>query len=36
LNFVIAVAGSLLGGLLFVTLTRTSQGPGSGDTDRDG
>jgi formate/nitrite transporter FocA (FNT family) len=33
LNFVIAVAGNMLGGLLFVTLTRTSQAIGSGDTD---
>jgi formate/nitrite transporter FocA (FNT family) len=33
LNFVIAVAGNMLGGLVFVTLTRTSQAIGSGDTD---
>lgn len=33
LNFVIAVAGNMIGGLLFVTLTRTSQAIGSGDTD---
>jgi formate/nitrite transporter FocA (FNT family) len=33
LNFVIAAAGNLLGGLLFVTMTRTSQAIGSGDTD---
>jgi formate-nitrite transporter family protein len=33
LNFVIAAAGNMLGGLLFVTLTRTSQAIGSGDTD---
>jgi formate/nitrite transporter FocA (FNT family) len=33
LNFVIAVAGNMLGGLLFVTLTRTSQAIGSGDSD---
>ena len=32
-NFVIAAAGNLIGGLLFVTLTRTSQAIGSGDTD---
>jgi formate/nitrite transporter FocA (FNT family) len=32
-NFVIAAAGNLLGGLLFVTMTRTSQAIGSGDTD---
>ena len=32
LNFVIAAAGNMLGGLLFVTLTRTSQAIGSGDT----
>lgn len=32
-NFVIAVTGNMLGGLLFVTLTRTSQAIGSGDTD---
>ncbi|HEV7808809.1 MAG TPA: formate/nitrite transporter family protein [Solirubrobacteraceae bacterium] len=32
LNFVIAVAGNMLGGLLFVTLTRTSQAVGSGDS----
>jgi formate/nitrite transporter FocA (FNT family) len=33
LNFVIAAGGNMLGGLLFVTLTRTSQAIGSGDTD---
>jgi formate/nitrite transporter FocA (FNT family) len=33
LNFVIAASGNLVGGLLFVTLTRTSQAIGSGDTD---
>jgi len=33
LNFAIAAAGNLIGGLLFVTLTRTSQAIGSGDTD---
>jgi len=33
LNFVIAVAGNMLGGLLFVTLTRTSQAIGSGESD---
>jgi formate/nitrite transporter FocA (FNT family) len=33
LNFVVAVAGNMVGGLLFVTLTRTSQAIGSGDTD---
>ena len=33
LNFVIAVAGNMIGGLLFVTLTRTSQAIGSGETD---
>jgi len=32
-NFAIAAAGNLIGGLLFVTLTRTSQAIGSGDTD---
>jgi formate/nitrite transporter FocA (FNT family) len=32
LNFVIAAGGNMLGGLLFVTLTRTSQAIGSGDT----
>ncbi len=32
LNFVIAVAGNMIGGVLFVTLTRTSQAIGSGDT----
>jgi formate/nitrite transporter FocA (FNT family) len=32
LNFAIAAAGNLIGGLLFVTLTRTSQAIGSGDT----
>jgi formate-nitrite transporter family protein len=33
LNFAIAVAGNMIGGMLFVTLTRTSQAIGSGDTD---
>jgi len=33
MNFVIAVAGNMLGGLLFVTLTRTSQAIGAGDSD---
>lgn len=33
INFVIAVAGNMLGGLLFVTLTRTSQAIGAGETD---
>ncbi len=33
LNFVIAVAGNMIGGLVFVTLTRTSQAIGSGETD---
>jgi formate/nitrite transporter FocA (FNT family) len=33
LNFVIAVVGNMIGGLLFVTLTRTGQAIGSGDTD---
>jgi formate/nitrite transporter FocA (FNT family) len=32
LNFVVAVAGNMVGGLLFVTLTRTSQAIGSGDS----
>jgi formate-nitrite transporter family protein len=32
-NFLIAVVGNMLGGLLFVTLTRTSQAIGSGATD---
>ncbi|HEX4363895.1 MAG TPA: formate/nitrite transporter family protein [Solirubrobacteraceae bacterium] len=32
LNFVIAAAGNMLGGLLFVTLTRTSQAIGAGET----
>jgi formate/nitrite transporter FocA (FNT family) len=32
LNFVIAAGGNMLGGLLFVTLTRTSQAVGSGDS----
>jgi formate-nitrite transporter family protein len=32
LNFVIAAGGNMLGGLLFVTLTRTSQAVGSGET----
>jgi formate/nitrite transporter FocA (FNT family) len=33
LNFAIAAAGNMIGGLVFVTLTRTSQAVGSGDTD---
>ena len=33
MNFVIAVAGNMLGGLLFVTLTRTSQAIGAGESD---
>jgi formate/nitrite transporter FocA (FNT family) len=33
LNFFIAASGNMLGGLVFVTLTRTSQAVGSGDTD---
>ena len=33
LNFAIAAAGNLVGGMLFVTMTRTSQAIGSGDTD---
>ncbi len=33
LNFVIAAAGNMIGGLVFVTLTRTSQAIGSGETD---
>jgi len=33
LNFAIAAAGNMLGGLLFVTLTRTGQAIGSGQTD---
>lgn len=32
LNFAIAAAGNLIGGVVFVTLTRTSQAIGSGDT----
>jgi formate/nitrite transporter FocA (FNT family) len=32
-NFVIAVAGNMLGGLVFVTLTRTGQAIGSSDSD---
>jgi formate/nitrite transporter FocA (FNT family) len=34
LNAVIAIAGNMIGGLLFVTLTRTSQAMGSGDTNK--
>ena len=34
LNFVIATAGNMLGGLLFVTMTRTSQAIGAGETDK--
>ena len=33
LNFAIAAAGNLIGGMLFVTLTRTSQAIGAGDSD---
>jgi formate/nitrite transporter FocA (FNT family) len=33
LNFAIAAAGNMIGGLLFVTMTRTSQAIGSGDSD---
>ena len=33
MNFVIAAAGNMIGGLLFVTLTRTSQAIGAGETD---
>jgi formate-nitrite transporter family protein len=33
LNFAIAASGNMLGGVVFVTLTRTSQAIGSGDTD---
>jgi len=33
LNFLIAAAGNMIGGIVFVTLTRTSQAVGSGDTD---
>ena len=33
LNFAIAAAGNMVGGVLFVTLPRTSQAIGSGDTD---
>ena len=33
MNFAIAVAGNMLGGLLFVTLTRTSQAIGAGESD---
>ena len=36
LNFVIAVAGNMIGGLLFVTLTRTSQAIGADDDSDDG
>ena len=32
-NFGIAVAGNMIGGIVFVTLTRTSQAIGSGETD---
>jgi formate/nitrite transporter FocA (FNT family) len=32
-NFGIAVAGNMIGGIVFVTLTRTSQAVGSGETD---
>jgi formate/nitrite transporter FocA (FNT family) len=32
LNFAIAASGNMLGGVLFVTLTRTSQAIGSGNT----
>ena len=33
LNFAIAAAGNMLGGLLFVTFTRTGQAIGAGETD---
>jgi formate/nitrite transporter FocA (FNT family) len=33
LNFAIAAAGNMIGGLLFVTMTRTSQAIGSGESD---
>ena len=33
LNFAVAAAGNLVGGMLFVTLTRTSQAIGAGDSD---
>lgn len=33
LNFAIAAAGNMIGGLVFVTLTRTSQAIGAGETD---
>jgi formate/nitrite transporter FocA (FNT family) len=33
MNFVIAATGNMIGGLIFVTLTRTSQAIGSGETD---
>jgi formate/nitrite transporter FocA (FNT family) len=33
LNFLIAAGGNMIGGLVFVTLTRTSQAVGSGNTD---
>jgi formate/nitrite transporter FocA (FNT family) len=33
LNFAIAAAGNMIGGIVFVTLTRTSQAIGSGETD---
>jgi formate/nitrite transporter FocA (FNT family) len=33
LNFAIAAAGNMIGGMIFVTLTRTSQAIGSGDSD---
>ncbi len=36
LNFAIAAAGNMVGGLLFVTLTRTSQAIGAGETNRPG
>lgn len=32
MNFVIAAAGNMVGGLVFVTLTRTSQAIGSGES----
>ena len=33
LNFAIAAVGNLVGGMVFVTMTRTSQAIGSGETD---
>lgn len=36
MNFVIAAAGNMVGGVFFVTLTRTSQAIGSGASDDPG